>query len=401
MKWSYLIFLVFASWMYQRIIFYPPVINYRAPASGPVDSCVDLISKYYPQQSKDFLKTRCDANKDLHSFYRSFAPLFYDILKNDQDLTKPFAGLEKYVAVIVGDVHAENFGFVLNSLGRGKFLINDADEVARGPLYLDMLRHLVSAKILNREIEWKKYNEAYQSGLLNKERETSDFVKKGLQNSPRDMQNMLEEYITTTPPIKFKKYKTPMLEINNNQKADNLKSLKLIFPKITIFEQYAYLKADGGSAGLVRYKILAQLNPNEEIVWLDVKEMTESSYDKINTSTPLSYQERMYLIKNVLYEGEISNQISIVAISGKEFSVRLVNQFGLGIRIKDVSNLELNDVLYDEAFALGQLHARALKKSAFDSAFYSKEIDHLDSDEVKKSVKKIIDELEKKFSLKI
>lgn len=403
MKWPYFLFLLFSSWMYQRIVFYPPTINYnsRAPASFSSDSCIDLMQGFYPTQSRQFLEKRIAANKDFHSFYRSFVPFFYDIINEDQEIKKTFIGLSKFKAAMGGDVHVENFGFILTASGSAKLVLNDVDDSTLGAIYMDAIRHYISGKIVTDNVHWSNYLSAYQAGLKGKEHSFSDYVKTNKHNALIETKKFLEEYISSDMPLKFIKYKKPTYAIDEATRKEISNSLSKLFGNIKIYDQYLRIKEDGGSAGLLRYEVLAELAPGEDPAWLDIKEMATSSYDKVFTASPPSYAQRMSLIKDQIYEEDISSHLAIFKIAGKDFSVRYMNQFGLGVSINDISHLEIADVVLDEAYALGQIHARSLLKNSLKIEDYTKAWDKIAEDDIKKSAKKIKDALEKKYNSKI
>lgn len=403
MKWSYYIFLIFSTWMYQRIIFYPPVVNNssRAPASFSSESYLDLMQEVYPGQSKEFLEKRIAANKDFHSFYRSFAPSFYDVISRDKEIKKTFSPVSKFKAVMGGDVHVENFGFVLTFSGSARLVLNDVDDATRGEIYMDVLRHYISGKIVTDDVRWNNYFSAYQAGLRGDEHLFSDFVKRSKQNAPLEIRKFIDEYVSSDSPVKFIKYKKPMYIIDEITKKEISDSLKQLSDKIKIYDEYLRIKEDGGSAGLQRFEVLAQLTAGEDPVWLDIKEMTTSSYDKVFPHSPSTNAQRMLMIKNEIYEDAISSNISMIKIADKDFSVRYMNQFGLAIKIENVSNLEMVDVILDEAYTLGQMHARTLSKNSSKVEDYCNAWNSIASDDIKKSAKKIKGELEKKYTSKI
>lgn len=404
MRWTYLIFLVFSAWMYQRIIFYPPVINSRSPSSVSSESCMSLMQGFYPTQTKDFLEKRLSANKDFHSFYRAFVPLFYDAIEKDPEIAKVFSPLGKYKAAMGGDVHVENFGFVLNSSGSARLVLNDVDDVTDGQIYMDVMRHYISGKIVSDDVHLNNYLEAYQSGLKNEKYVFSNYVKTNKQNATSEIKTFLNQYISIEEPIKFIKYKRPMYVIDEARKNEILDALTQSYKKIKIYDEYLRIKEDGGSAGLLRYEVLAQLTPGEDPIWLDIKAMTGSSYDKVFTKSAPSYSSRMSLIKNSIYEKDLTENISIIQLAGQSFSVRFMNQFGLGVAIEDIPIAELSDVVLDEAYALGQMHARSLGKlSNGDNLIdqYSKAWESISQDDIKKAAKTIRENLEKKYTSKI
>jgi hypothetical protein len=373
----------------------------RAPASFTSESCLELMQGFYPGQSKDFLEKRIAANKDFHSFYRAFVPFYYDVINEDQEIKNTFLQLSKFKAAIGGDVHVENFGFVMTSSGSARLVLNDVDDVTFGPVYMDVMRLYISGKIVSDDVHWANYLAAYQAGLKGEDHVFSDYVKRNKQNAPVEIKKFLDEYISSDLPTRFIKFKKPMYVLDGVTKNEILSSFKDTNPKIKIFDEYLRVKEDGGSAGIMRYEVLAQIVPGEEPVWLDIKEMTVSSYDKVFKKDVPTFIQRMSMIKNSLYEEEISSHISMIKIGNKDFSVRMMNQFGLGVKIEDISNLELVDTVLDEAFALGQIHARSLLKNSQKIEDYSQAWEKIPNDEVKIATKKIREVLEKKYTSKI
>ena len=403
MKWSYYIFLVFSAWMYHRVVFHSPTIteNSRAPASLSSESCIDLMQDFYPNQSKEFLKKRIAANKNFHSFYRSFVPFFYEAIQENQKINKSFIQLSKYKAAMGGDVHTENFGFVITPTGSARLVLNDIDDVTAGPIYMDVLRHYISGKIVAEDVHWKNYINAYMDGLRGDDHVYSDYIKRNRQSATAEAKKFIDEYISSDLPIKFIKYKTPMYVIDDATKKEILASLKKDNFKIKIYDQYLRIKEDGGSAGLLRYQVLAQISPGEDPVWLDIKELTISSYDKVFRSTVPTSAQRMSLIKGTIYQEDVSSHLSLIKIAGKDFSVRYMNQFALGIQLEDVSHLELADVVLDEAYVLGQMHARGLQTNSLNIENYTQDWNNISAEDIKKAAREIREVLEKKYTSKI
>jgi hypothetical protein len=358
---------------------------------------MDLMTGFYPNQSKEFIGKRIEANKDFHSFYRSFVPLFYQAIKDDREISKTFEELSKFRTAMGADVHVENFGFVMNSVGSVRLVLNDVDDVTQGPIFMDVLRHYISGKIVTDDLHWDNYFKAYKAGLKGDEHQFSEYTQNSKKNSQHEVKKFLDEYIASEPPYKFIKYKRPMYVIDEVRKSEILESLRKSFSKIKIYDQYLRIKEDGGSAGLLRYEVLAELAPGEDPIWLDIKAMTTSSYDKVFTVSPPGNAYRMGLIKKNIYTEEMSSHISMIKIAEQDFSVRYMNQFALGVKIEDISTLEIADVVLDEAYALGLMHARNL--DSVES--YGNTWEKIPADELKKSAKKIREMLERKYTSKI
>lgn len=369
----------------------------RTPASSEEVSCLKLINKFYPEKSHDFLLQQIELNADFHSFYRSFVPLFYKAIKEDSEIKK-LDPLKKYVSTIGGDVHSENFGFIIDDNGKIIFSLNDCDDTTEGPLFVDVLRHFISIDIVSKKIDWEDYLKSYERGIREEKNGYSRHTQKKMEKVFEKTQSIMDEYIALNPPsfIKLSKPNRPM----TTEEVSSVKNgLLEKFPLIDIFDQYARIKVDGGSAGMKRFYVLARLKPDGPVKWLDIKETTDSSFDKVFSPSgkSIEFEKRFRNLKEDAFDGRLNETLSIVKVQNKPFSLRFKNNFAVGIKLEDVKDDDLKDVLLDEAFALGRFHANSLRSAGFKAEDYLHEWNNISNSDLSEISEKLRDHLKKLY----
>ncbi len=367
MRWMYVPFMFALAFIYTKLAFndfMPREGLSRSPAS-PDLNCKEMIQNFYPNQSAEFIEKRLDANKDLHSFYRAFAPVFYKQVAAPE-FAALYAPLKNYRGTIAGDLHIENFGFVIDDKGRAFFTLNDFDDATDGLLYPDIIRHFISGKMVDKNLEWKNYFEAYAKGLRGEDHQNSFYVQKGLEDVSIITEKTLKKFVGESVPFKFIKKKTPSRPTSADELNALTKSLKEKYHKIEIFDHYVRIKEDGGSAGLKRFQVLARLKPQDKVQWLDIKESTESGYDKVYSVAAVPFEKRVEAFKNQIYDNRLNKSIETMTIQGRTYSVRHVDQFTSGLKLEDIPEDDYIDIIMDEAYAVGRMHRLSLGDQALD-----------------------------------
>ncbi len=369
MKRFYIPFMFVLAFFYAKISFndfMPKKQNWptgRAPAAAALD-CKEMLANFYPTQTAAFLKKRLNNNADFFSFFRAFSPVFYNELFN-QKFGELFKPLEKYRGTIAGDLHVENFGFAIDDKGKTIFTVNDIDDSTEGHFYSDVIRHYVSAKIVDKKITWDDYFEAYKKGLKGEPHTNSFYVEKGIEDVVTVTDKYLDKYISTEAPFKFTKFKDPYRATTVLEAKELTKVLKEKFPKVEIFDHYVRIKEDGGSAGLKRFQVLARVEPKARIQWIDIKESAISGYDKVFGKVAQdSFEKRMKAIKANIYGSRLNESIGTMTIEKHPYSFRFVDQFASGIKLSDIPEDDYVDVILDEAYAIGKMHTLSLKEEA-------------------------------------
>lgn len=335
----------------------------RSPAAG-TQTCREMLADFYPSQTPEFLNARISANQDFYSFFRAFSPVFYKKML-DENLDSLFKPLKKYRGTIAGDLHVENFGFAIDDKGKVLFTVNDIDDSTQGEIYYDVIRHYVSAKIVDKKITWDDYFSAYQKGLKRESRHYSFYTEKGMNDVAEVTEKYIEKYVSFDAPFKFKKFKTPYRPTASVEATELVKALKEKFPKIEIYDHYVRIKEDGGSAGLKRFQVLARVSPKDKVQWMDIKESAISGYDKVFApEAKETFENRMLAIKSNIYGNQFDKSLDVLTIEKHPYSLRYVDQFASGLKLTEIPEDDYTDVILDEAYVVGRMHQLSLKENA-------------------------------------
>lgn len=373
MKWVYVPTMFVLAFFYAKVTlhdFMPKKQNWvidRSPANTP-QTCREMLSDFYPTQSSEFLDARISANEDFHSFFRAFSPVFYKQILN-QNFGPLFKPLEKYRGTIAGDLHVENFGFAIDDKGKVVFTVNDIDDATEGEIYYDVIRHFISAKIVDKEITWDSYFSAYQKGLKGESRHFSFYTEKGMNDVAEVTDKYINKYVEFDGPFKFKKFKTPYRSSTSIEAEELTSALKEKFPSVEIFDHYVRIKEDGGSAGLKRFQVLARVSPKDKVQWLDIKESATSGYDKVFGSKAKEiFEDRMRAVKSNIYGNKFDESLEVLTIGNHPYSFRFVDQFASGLKLADIPEDDHVDVILDEAYVIGKMHQLSLNENTAEYA---------------------------------
>ncbi len=377
------VFLSLAIEHYGETAFLPK--NYRTLSSGSgyktpsnYSQCLEILSRYYSSEQNKFLPEKLKkSKKSVHMFMRAHPPLFYEILIGKFQLDSRFQDFFKrtlpFKGVIVGDMHMENVGTKLN---KKKLIlgVNDFDDLTKGPLVYDLIRHLTSysmalpdssPKEVMTQRFMRQYLEAYQKGLQRKTYTPSEFTKKFLAKKNKELAKKMPEdsrYVDSALK-KFREKKEPFF---STPKVD-FAELQRIVAELklgTITDHYMHIKPSGGSAGLKRFQLV--VDDQSTIQWIEIKEWDMASYQKIQgkTSSPNqkdfpdtepspNFQERIQWIQSY---GDTTPSPELVSIHNQNYLLRFKNPYEDGVQVDDLDEKELELLLFDQAYLLGIFH---------------------------------------------
>jgi len=130
------------------------IVSYNQPLlQHPVDSGLGDLTKVALRRKLDAL-----AATPFQFFRGTFHLMAWDLFEGRVPLASPLAP----DALIVGDLHLENFGIYRGASGDLVFDVNDFDDVGRGPLDLDLKRLCTSAMLLPGLAQGVRLNAAKQ-----------------------------------------------------------------------------------------------------------------------------------------------------------------------------------------------------------------------------------------------
>ena len=325
----------------------------RLPAGKKAKSgrseCADVISSFYQSQSQARIESRIAATKgDAHKFYRSFPPLYFKILE-ELGIEGEFAELYKVKGVIGGDVHVENFG-VRKFKGELKLLINDFDDLTEGPVFADVLRLLTSMRLAGADIDKefvKQFLKRYEEGLVGAPENFSKGTKKFFKESEEAPR--LNPKKASAKTKKFLEKREPSFDMTDEE----IKNWKSIMKDVgTVVDHYKYVKESGGSGGLDRFELLVELKSGE-LVWLEAKHWETAGYNAAIAGKAPTAAKRL---QHVLKYDQPEIPITVKQYDKKPFLIREINDSHVGLTIDDFGKKDLDQIYFDEAYALGYFH---------------------------------------------
>ncbi|MBF0627261.1 MAG: DUF2252 family protein [Magnetococcales bacterium] len=386
---------------------------------------VDRLHQLYPHLTRQSIENKInpddlDEQPSKFSFFRAFVPYFYDLLRKEGILKGKKIAKKKFRCWCVGDPHLDNFG-VLAQLRTGKkkqtfFTMNDPDDGGRGDPAADLLRFMTSIRLAKKkrikhgkpikkrlEQVMRLYRQGLESdrwptrrkGVLKllKDRD----VKKKTRNDIRD--KMIEGCTPKTDfyekrngkkrlvskdlhtsnyciPQKIRKRLRDLLQQEYGQRYK--KKLRDLIP---------YSKQNGGSGGLLQYRVLMKRKKNTKQKWpkwlvLDIKpEMRPGLYAWYKTALQPRKSTSM---DPELIRKRTRKSLRIERGNNSDYFTRsvVIDQMGpylLRPRWQGQFNLSAREIKNDvhlmhaEAWVLGRIHRKTIAKpKAYRKAIRSK-----------------------------
>ncbi len=337
MRWIYLPFMFALAFLYTKISYNNFQIN------GVTES--QSITRKPASVS--------DAKVVLSPFYKVPPQVFYKIL-SDKELMI-FKKVEAYRGTIVGNVNVQGFGYVIDDMKKVSFGVNDFSKVTDGVLFHDVLGHLVSSSFLDKRLSWLDYFEAYKKGLKGEKFSFSFYTEKGLDDAFFDSDKVISENISLDFPFEFTLLKKTHHHIDIMKKNLIQNELLKKFPKAQFFD---LLEANNNTKN---FQILLRLRPQDKIQWLEVQEIVPSEYDmNFNKDKVLDSKKRFEFIRKNIYSDKMNNSLFILEIDKQIFTAKFAEQFRSKIKLQEIPSDDFHDIVMDEAFVLGMIHARSL-----------------------------------------
>lgn len=330
MKWLYLPFMLALAFFYTKISY----------------------NKYLFEGSESSL---LNSRTPAATSYRFSASAFYKTLSTKKLLL--FSDVSSYKGAVVGDLHVDNFGYVINDRKKADFTINSFNEVTEGILCYDVLNHLVSANNLDRKISWINYFEAYKKGLRGDSFEFSFYAKKGIDDALFDSENETSRIFNSDLPFEFSKIKNVHGHVDTEKKTLIQNEIEKIFPKVVLFDLIQFENESKN------YQLLVRVRPQDKIQWIEIQESDNSSYDKFfNKGNELDFQKRVELLKENIYSGGMDKSIFSLKIDNINYIGKFKEQFISKIKLDQIPNDDFHYIVMDEAYVLGKIHSKSLGK---------------------------------------
>lgn len=267
----------------------------------------------------------------------------------------PFTQVTSFEGVIVGNVHADSFGFIQDDRKKASLGIIEFDEVTEGAFFHDVFSHLISVKNLDKKISWMNYFEYYKSGLMDLPHTNSYYVEKGIEEAGLEAEKLLEENITPDFPVEFKKLAKTHQHLDAVKKSQIQNEIKKIYPKVQFFDLYQS-NLNGGN-----YQALIRIRPVDKIQWVVINENSKTHYDQFfNKEQLVEFQTRQQLIKNIVYDNKMDSSLKSFKIGRSHFVLSFKENFASKIKWEQIPEDDYHDCLMDQAYLLGKIHRRSL-----------------------------------------
>lgn len=357
----------------------------------PCKNIIQAFLELYPHHDKEMILTRLQNAKNKHKFMRGFIPYYYQEAYEARKIIPVHKKLHGTTGQIVGDAHVENFGFMINNDGKPILALNDFDDVADAPLYLDVMRLSQSASYIE-DIKQAKLIAAYKKGLQNSDYKFSGYIEKLKDKSKAGGVTSKADYTKTENGLRFTEKDLP---ISESEIAEVTKILKEKFGAgFRLHDSYKTMKASGGSAYGNRFHVLAEFD--NKIHFIELKEIFDSGvvgkFAKVVTN-----EERILSARNTFLGDNFDNKLDVVKVDKTSFQLRFKSEGNKSIDFAKVDEKEVHKVIEDEFFVLGQLHRKSLNNSTKDVKSYVKDLDSVTTEEWEDSVKIMKEKIKKAF----
>jgi hypothetical protein len=240
----------------------------------------------YPHLSADAIKQKTTTASSAFRFFRAFGPLFYERIVRDPAHQQLFSRLKAFKGWMMGDAHPENFGILLARDGSARFAANDIDDAGPGPLYLDVLRYLSSARYVPDAPDAGSLLKAYRRGLEGKDGDWGDAVAWMLRKSEDRGFNPRKNAFDEESGRLLRNRERVELA-NQETRADLERRVRRHYgPGAQVVDAVEYLRDWGGSGFQKRYVVLIQF-PREDRAWTDEGRVVVEFKEMVEPATRL------------------------------------------------------------------------------------------------------------------
>ncbi len=357
----------------------------------PCKNIIQAFLELYPHHDKEMIFTRLQNAKNKHKFMRGFIPYYYQEAYEARKLIPVHDKLKGTTGQIVGDAHVENFGFMINNDGKPILALNDFDDVAEAPLYLDVMRLSQSASYVD-DVKQAKLIAAYKKGLEDSDYKFSAYIEKLKSKSEAGGVATKADYVKTDKGLEFTTKDLPVttLEVNEVEKV-----LKAKFgTKAKLHDLYKTMKASGGSAYGNRFHLLAEFDG--KVHFIELKEIFDTGVvSQFAKATP--NEQRILTARDTFLGNNFDQKLDVIEVDDVAFQLRFKSEGNKSIDFGKVDEKEVHKVIEDEFYVLGQLHRKSLKDSPKEIKAYVKDLNTVSIKEWEESVKVMKQKIKKAY----
>lgn len=343
----------------------------------PCKKITQALLDLYPEQTKEQMLVRLKNAKNKHKFMRAFIPYYYEQGWAVRKEMAVYERLNKHVGVIGGDCHVQNFGFMVNNKGVPILTLNDFDDVARGPIFMDVIRLSQSASYVD-DINMSKLLQAYRKGLSGGKYDLSEYMQKLSKKAAAGGFNHKAEITTTNAGPRFAVKQEPFFATTQKELSSIKKHLAGKFGNdVIIHDTYRTMKESGGSAFGKRFHVLMEKDGQFQMV--EFKEIQKGGVTKEWMPKVVSDFDRVTDAQNTLLGKDFSHRLYSVQLDETPMQVRFKAKGNKSVDpFAAASEKESMQIIQDEFFALGQMHRNSLGNDPMKITAYIKDFDKVD-----------------------
>ena len=166
-----------------------------------------------------------------------------------------------------------------------------------------------------------------------------------------------------------------------------------------LYDYYKSIDTTGLNAGRIQYEVLIRETPKDKIDWLTLNEIGKKigQAHNSNQSNGSFVQAQLNELKEIFYQDKINQYLSIVTINNKGYFLRQKNKFISNIKLKDMIDSNIADIILDEAYSLGLTHGRALRYRHLKTKEYVAEWERISDADIDKISHETLDKINKVF----
>ncbi len=320
------------------------------------------LQTLYPYFKPDEIQRKIQTVTDGEHFLRTFIPYYYFTLKNNPQMTGNLISMAREAGWCVGDAHYSNFGAILNRGGVADFTINDLDDAGPCPLFTDVLKLFVSARLVTPQFNFQQLLKAYILGLSGAPSNLSPEVRQLLLNSQK---------IGAVPDPKELASPTKLLrdvngrEFTAEEKTAVIAALNHAYANSAIMiDGYASFKTGGGSHGLQIFKVLLKSRPSSRTPFSDTqlvqfKRLVSPGIFPLLVGPMPNVMDRIHTTLMVEQGQTFSGFYGVETVLKTPYLLTPEWMGNLKIDPRTLNPAQLFNVALDEFYVLGRIHSHS------------------------------------------
>lgn len=346
----------------------------RTGAPESREAVLQRIEKLYPHLTRAEIEGKIGAATDSFLFFRSFVPLRFQALKDSPQWKNELAPLlgADHQGWAMGDIHPDNFGFILLNDGRVIFNMNDFDDNAKAPLVTDVISMLAALRTYDRTAPPAELLAAYRNGLGDSPMEMPAVLKKlrdkAIKDGRRPKDSAFESFLGMADKDKLKRVEGSR-NLTDTEQAAITAAIEKIYGAsdgVKIKDAF-HMKRDGGGSGdLERFRVLVKFDSETGIdskrQIIELKRLVNPGLEPVASGPIPSASQRIAQSLRLAFGTDASRLYAVDSVLDMDMFFRPRWDGNIGITIAEFGKTDQKSILAYEAWTLGQLHRRSADK---------------------------------------